>query len=270
MLKRALSVAVLPVLLMACPPKDSGGGIVQAGDASAIAVLPIEAGAAPTGDISQCAGCAVAPAISWTFQGIYKDDKCTIPLVQADTPACAPVPAVGPASVVFTDAVAAHAANATANITITEQVAPEVARFRKNGAGCVRANEVATDITPMGCAGQRVCRDAAGNLACTGCRTFTNSCPDFEQTRTYAAIEDKPTAGKPTNTNVERLKQCCNALITQGKGMGATPEGMTMVTYGQQCLALVAQAGPSGNAPELAALRPYLQGGNIPAICKGL
>ena len=38
----------------------------------------------------------------------------------------------------------------------------------------------------------------------------------------------------------------------------------------QQCLALVAQAGPNGNAPELGAIRPYLQGGNIPAICKGL
>ncbi len=122
----------------------------------------------------------------------------------------------------------------------------------------------------MNCAGQRVCRDAAGNLACANCRAFTNGCPDFEQTRTYAAIQDTPTAGVPQNANLEKLKACCNALATQGKGLGSSPEGMTMITMSQQCLAIVAQAGPKGTAPELGPIRGYLNGASVPAVCKGL
>jgi hypothetical protein len=270
MLKRALSVAVPFVLMVACSNNHGGAGLVPEAGVVATPAGDAGAAAAPTADLSQCAGCTVTPAISWTFQGIFKDDKCTIPLAQADTPACAPVPAVGPASVTFVDRHGAHAANATANITLTEQVAPDVARFRKTGDGCARANEVATDVTPMNCAGQRVCRDAAGTLACANCRTFANGCADFEQTRTYAAIQDTPTAGVPTNGNLERLKQCCNALATQGKSLGASPEGLTMISASQQCLAIVAQAGPKGTAPELGPIRGYLQGANVPAVCKGL
>lgn len=238
-------------------------------EAGPVAEVP-EAAAPVTTDFSQCAGCSVVGAVSWTFQGIFKDDKCTIPLAQADTPACAQVPAVGPAGVTFVDRFGGHAANSTANITLTEQIAPDVARFRKTGEGCARANEVATDIAPLGCAGQRVCRDASGVLTCANCRTFTNGCPDFEQTRTYAAIQDTPTAGVPKNGNLEKLKQCCAALGAQGKALGASPEGMTIQSYAAQCTALVAQAGPNGNAPELGPLRTYLQGANIPAVCKGL
>lgn len=271
MIKRVLSVAVPFVLVVACSQQHGGAGLVA--DAGAVAVPAVDAGAGgatPTADISQCAGCTVVGAISWTFQGIFKDDKCTVPLAQADTPACAQVPAVGPASVTFVDRHGAHAPNSTANITLTEQVAPDVARFRKTGEGCARANEVATDIAPIGCAGQRVCRDAAGTLACANCRTFANGCPDFEQVRTYAAIQDTPTAGVPTNANLERLKACCNALATQGKSLGASPEGMTMISMSQQCLAIVAQAGPKGTAPELGPIRGYLAGANVPAVCKGL
>jgi len=271
MIKRVLSVAVPVVLVVACSQQHGGAGLVADGGGM-VATPTADAGATatPAGDISQCAGCAVVGAISWTFQGIFKDDKCTVPLAQADTPACAQVPAVGPASVTFVDRHGAHAPNSTANITLTEQVAPDVARFRKTGEGCARANEVATAIAPMGCAGQRACRDAAGTLACANCRMLTNNCPDFEQVRTYASIQDTPTAGVPANGNLEKLKQCCNALAAQGKALGPSPEGLTMVTYSQQCLAIVAQAGPKGTAPELGAIRPYLANGNVPAICKGL
>lgn len=274
MLKRACLVAVpFVIVAAACSNNHGGAGLVpEAGVVATPVTTDAAVSATPGADLSQCAGCTVVGAISWTFQGIYKDDKCTVPLAQADTPACAQVPAVGPASVTFVDQVGAHAPNSSANITLTEQVAPDVARFRKNGTGCTRANEVATDITPMNCAGQRVCRDAAGTLTCAtpSCRAFANGCPDFEQTRTYAAIQDTPTAGVPKNGNLEKLRACCNALAAQGKALGPSPEGMTMITYSQQCLALVAQVGPNGNAPELGAIRPYLQGGNIPAICKGL
>lgn len=272
MQKRACLVALPVLLVVACGQKPGGAGLVADAGGPVTTPTAVDAStAAPTADISQCAGCAVVGAVSWTFQGIYKDDKCTIPLAQADTPACAQVPAVGPASVTFTDRSATHAPSSTANITLTEQVSPDVARFRKTGEGCARANEVATDITPMNCAGQRVCRDAAGVLTCgPTCRTFTNGCPDFEQTRTYASIQDTPTAGVPKNGNLERLKACCAALAAQGKQLGASPEGMTLISYSQQCMMLVAQAGPNGNAPELGPLRGYLQSANVPAICKGL
>lgn len=268
-MKRAF-VAAAPVLfvLVACSNSHPTGLVAEAG--APIVTTSVDAAAPATADLSQCAGCSTVAAQSWVFQGIYKDDKCTVPLAQIDTPACAPVAAVGPASVTFTDRFGAHAANSTANITLTEQVAADVARFRKTPEGCTRANEMATDITPINCAGQRVCRDATGVLVCANCRTFGNGCPDFEETRTYAAIQDTPSAVAPKNGNLEKLKACCNALAAQGKSLGASPEGMTLITYSQQCLALVAQAGPSGNAPELGPLRGYLAGANIPAVCKGL
>jgi hypothetical protein len=173
-------------------------------------------------------------------------------------------------SITFNDKVGARAANAVANVTLTEQVSPETPRYRKTPEGCTRANEVATNITPMACAGQRICRDANGALVCANCRTFPSGCPDFEETRLYAAIEDKATPTAPKNGNLEKLRACCNALAAQGKALGASPEGLTLVSYAAQCTALVAQAGPNGNAPELGPLRQYLQGANIPAVCKGL
>ena len=266
-MKRALFASGLILFAVgACSQSHPTGLVAEAGP---IVTATVDAAPAAA-DLSQCAGCSTVAQQTWAFQGIYKDDKCTVPLAQIDTPACAPVTAVGPASVTFNDRFGAHAANSTANITLTEQVAPDVARFRKTPEGCTRANEMATDITPLGCAGQRVCRDATGVLVCANCRTFGNGCPDFEETRTYAAIQDTPSAAAPKNGNLEKLKACCAALATQGKSLGASPEGGMLIAYSQQCLALVAQAGPSGNAPELGPLRGYLAGANIPAVCKGL
>ena len=87
------------------------------------------------------------------------------------------------------------------------------------------------------------------------------SSPDIEVAR----------ASPGTATSTSSAKACCNALITQGKGLGASAGGGhdLLQSYGAQCMALVAQAGPSGNAPELGPLRGYLQGANIPADLQG-
>ncbi|MBX3231331.1 MAG: hypothetical protein KIT84_10335 [Labilithrix sp.] len=270
-MKRAL-LTFLPLLFLGanCGNKDTGAGLVPEAGAVAVAVVDAEPAAV---DINQCAGCSLVAQQAWTFQGIYRDDKCTDPVAQITTSACQPVPALGQVSITYVDKIGGRKAGEAANITVGEQLAPEAARFRKTPEGCVSANETATDITPLNCAGQRVCRDSAGALACTNCRTFANGCPDLEETRTYATIQDpaiKPVAVVPGNANLEKLRQCCAALATQAKQLGASPEAGMLAGYAAQCQALVAQAGPSGNAPELGPLRGYLQGANIPAICKGL
>ena len=157
---------------------------------------------------------------------------------------------------------------------LSAAIAPTAARYRKSGTKCVRADESAVDLTPMGCAGQKVCRDASGTLACTNCRTLQNGCPDFEETRIYAAVNDpaiKKTAGGGGGGggNLARLRQCCTALGAEAKRLGSSPEAGMIATAATQCTALVNAAGPSGNAPELGAIRAALAGRNVPAICAG-
>lgn len=85
------------------------------------------------------------------------------------------------------------------------------------------------------------------------------------------AAPDAPVkvTGKAVNTNVARLKQCCNTLAAEAKRMGSSPEASMFTTAAAQCSTLAAQAGPSGTAPELGVLRSALAGRNIPAICAG-
>jgi hypothetical protein len=75
--------------------------------------------------------------------------------------------------------------------------------------------------------------------------------------------------GPAVNTNVVRLKQCCNALAAEAKRMGSSPEAGMFSAAATQCSAMAAQAGPTGTAPELGALRGLLAGRNVPAICAG-
>lgn len=92
-----------------------------------------------------------------------------------------------------------------------------------------------------------------------------------------AGIEDagedadagKKLTGKPVNTNVARLKQCCAQLSTQAKAMANSPEGGFFQQAAAQCNQMANSLGPSGNAPELGALKVVLAGRNIPAICAG-
>jgi hypothetical protein len=265
------SVLLTVLVVTGCKEKEQPTGLVVA-DASV--TTPTTASAAPV-DISQCAGCQLTPTPSWTFEGVYRDDACTDPLAQIVTPACANVPALGQVSITYVDEVGARKAGENANVTLTEVLPATTPRFRKNGKGCVRVTDGAVDITPTTCAGSRVCRDATGSLVCTGCRTFANGCPDFEETRMYAGINDpsakgaKPAAGGGGNS-LARLSQCCAAIAAEAKRMGSSPEAGVIASAAAQCSALVAQAGPNGTAPELAVVKQLLAGRNLPAVCAGL
>lgn len=75
--------------------------------------------------------------------------------------------------------------------------------------------------------------------------------------------------GPAVNTNVARLKQCCNALAAEAKRMGNSPEAGMFSSAAAQCNLMASQFGPSGTAPELGALRNLLAGRTIPAPCAG-
>jgi len=259
----------LLVLLAACkdPDKTPGAGMVA--DAAAAAV-PAEASAAF--DITQCTGCQLAPIPAWTHEGVYRDATCLEPLAQLTAPACAVVPALGSVSITYVDEVGLRKANENATVTLVDQVSAETPRYRKSGKLCVRSNEGAVDVTPMTCANGRACRDQGGLLTCTTCRTFANGCPDFEETRLYATINDpglKAKVGVAGGGNVGRLGQCCAQLAAEAKRLGASPEAGLLLSAAAQCSVLVNQAGPTGTAPELGALRAALAGRNLPAVCAG-
>jgi hypothetical protein len=259
------------LFVSACGEKPRATGLVVADAGPPQTTSAADAGPV---DITQCASCQLAPQQDWTFQGVYRDNACTDPLVQMAPPACGTVPALGSASVTYAFEVGGRKAGQAATITLTEQIAPEATRYEKVGTKCVPANEAAVHVTPAGCAGARVCRDDKGALACTGCRTLANGCPDFEETRLYAAVDDPVAKGKPGGGgggggNVERLRQCCAALSAQARALGSSPEAGIINSVAAQCAALAAQVGPNGNAPELGVLRSALAGRTIPAICAG-
>lgn len=99
----------------------------------------------------------------------------------------------------------------------------------------------------------------------------TSLVPMEEDTGAPDATEDaKPKyTGPAVNTNVARLKQCCNQLATQAKAMGASPEAGLFTQAAAQCNVIASQAGPAGTAPEMGVLRGLLAGRNIPAVCGG-
>lgn len=79
----------------------------------------------------------------------------------------------------------------------------------------------------------------------------------------------KKYTGTGVSTNVARLRQCCNQLANEAKRMGSSPEAGLFTSAAAQCSALAGQIGPSGNAPEMGALRTLLAGRTVPAVCAG-
>jgi hypothetical protein len=84
-----------------------------------------------------------------------------------------------------------------------------------------------------------------------------------------ADAEVKKFTGTPVNTNVARLKQCCNQLRIQAKAMGASPEAGMLLSAAGQCDTMANAANPKANVPELGAIKTLLAGRNIPAVCAG-
>jgi hypothetical protein len=70
------------------------------------------------------------------------------------------------------------------------------------------------------------------------------------------------------NANVAKIKACCNALRTQAKAMGSSPEGGVILGIASQCDAVAVQAGTAGTAPELAVIRNMMKGRTIPSVCQ--
>jgi hypothetical protein len=75
--------------------------------------------------------------------------------------------------------------------------------------------------------------------------------------------------GPAVNINTARIKQCCNAIRSQAKQLGASPEANILTGLALQCDNVASQAS-SGTAPEFAAFRQLLKGRVLPAGCQGL
>jgi hypothetical protein len=74
----------------------------------------------------------------------------------------------------------------------------------------------------------------------------------------------------PTNTNAARIKACCNAMRTQAKGMGSSPEANLVLQAATACDMVALQATATGTAPEFAQVRTMLKGRVLPNACQGM
>jgi hypothetical protein len=82
----------------------------------------------------------------------------------------------------------------------------------------------------------------------------------------------KHVGGPAVSSNQARAKQCCNALRTEAKTLGASPEANLLIGFAAQCDVVAMQIGPTsgGQAPEFAGIRQLLKGHNMPPVCSGL
>lgn len=78
----------------------------------------------------------------------------------------------------------------------------------------------------------------------------------------------KAGGGGGLNSNQLKIKECCNAMRTQAKAMGNSPEAFQITSMAGMCDNFVAQVGPQGNAPEFAQLRAMLKSIKLPAACQ--
>jgi hypothetical protein len=78
--------------------------------------------------------------------------------------------------------------------------------------------------------------------------------------------------GPALSSNQTRAKQCCNALRTEAKTLGASPEANLLLGFAAQCDLVAMQIGPTSGvqSPEFAGIRQLLKGHSMPAVCSGL
>ncbi len=93
--------------------------------------------------------------------------------------------------------------------------------------------------------------------------------PPEEDAGTVDAGTDAGKKGAALPTNVTRLRQCCAQLAIEARKLGASPEAGILLGAAGQCNGLATQAGASGTAPELGAIRTALKGRTVPPVCAG-
>jgi len=79
--------------------------------------------------------------------------------------------------------------------------------------------------------------------------------------------------GNGLTTSQTRAKQCCNALRTQAKALGNSPEAQQLLSVATLCDGIAIGIGPSAGpqAPELEPIRAILRGKpTLPPLCQGL
>jgi hypothetical protein len=77
----------------------------------------------------------------------------------------------------------------------------------------------------------------------------------------------KKWTGPGGNPNQARIQACCNAMRSQAKTLGASPEAFQLNAVAAQCDVFAKQVGPAGNAPELNQLRQVLRSVKLPGAC---
>jgi hypothetical protein len=77
----------------------------------------------------------------------------------------------------------------------------------------------------------------------------------------------KKWTGPGMSANQLKIKACCNAMRTQAKAMGSSPEAFQVQSAATMCDTMAAQVGASGTAPEFAQIRAVLKSIQLPAAC---
>ncbi|MGH7437313.1 MAG: hypothetical protein ACRENE_16675 [Polyangiaceae bacterium] len=77
----------------------------------------------------------------------------------------------------------------------------------------------------------------------------------------------KKWTGPGMSANQVKIKACCNAMRTQAKAMGSSPEAFQVNSAATMCDTMAAQVGASGTAPEFAQIRAVLKSIQLPAAC---
>lgn len=81
-----------------------------------------------------------------------------------------------------------------------------------------------------------------------------------------ASAPKKP-SGPGMSANQLKIKACCNAMRTQAKAMGSSPEAFQVNSAAAMCDTVAAQVGAAGTAPEFAQIRAMLKSIQLPAAC---
>jgi hypothetical protein len=82
-----------------------------------------------------------------------------------------------------------------------------------------------------------------------------------------AAAAVKKWTGPAVNPNQQKIQACCNAMRSQAKQLGNSPEAFQITAFAGQCDVFAKQVGPAGNAPEFNQLRQMLRSVKLPAAC---